>query len=191
MKDRPHIIRMVADRARSLYYTQNRPREALPSPRIVGDEIGVQFDDGRFIPYADLGFNHDVGFYRLSEVDGLPNEAEPFAAAGKLINQGHVLVTTGVAERLSNPQIRGLIDRHTSGDYGSFGEFFDIDVPQEALGAEGAAGASRAVQNKVSTLSGLDAVISEYEVDGSRIWVMTEAGDNRTTVLLFAGPVLE
>ncbi|MEZ4518368.1 MAG: hypothetical protein R3C44_16620 [Chloroflexota bacterium] len=41
------------------------------------------FNDGAFIPYADLGFHHDLGFYRLSEVHGLPNEAAPFAATGK------------------------------------------------------------------------------------------------------------
>lgn len=188
---KPHIIRMVADRARKLYYTQNKPRQVLPSPRIVDDEIGVLFDDGRFIPYADLGFHHDIGFFRLSEEFLLPNEAEPFAAYGKLLHQGQVVVTTGVTERLSNQQIRTLLDRHTSGDYGTFGEFFDIDVPEQALLEESATTQPRGVQNKINTMTGLEAVISEYEVDGSRVWVMTEAGDNRTTILLFAGPVLD
>ncbi len=191
MTNKPHIIRMVADRACKLYYGQNKPRATLPSPRILEDEIGVRFADGRFIPYADLGFHRDRGFYRLSETFDVPNESAPFAAGGKLLHAGQVIVTTGVSARLSPGTIRALVDRHTAGDYGSHGDFYDIDVTDDLLRLERLDGVARGVANKVNTLTGLNAVHSEYVVDGQRIWVVTEAGDNRTTVLMYAGPVPE
>ena len=46
----------------------------------------------------------------------------------------------------------------------------------------------RGLANKAHTLSGLDAIVSAYTVRGHRIWVITEAGDNRATLLLLAGP---
>lgn len=40
-------------------------------------ERGVRFlDEGEFIPWHDLGFNSTYGFYRLSALPGVENEAE-------------------------------------------------------------------------------------------------------------------
>lgn len=189
MNQKPHIVRMIADRARDLYFTQRHLPVDIPRPRYEGDEIGVQFTDGRFIPYADLGFHHDLGFYRLSEVDGLPNEAAPYAATGKIVNAGHIVVTTGAADRLSPEEIRELVIRHTTGDFGRHGDFYAIDVTNEELRLGSAQAATIGVLNKVATLSGLGPIISEYIVRTDRIWLITENGDNRSTVLIFAGPV--
>lgn len=188
MNPKPHIVRMVADRACQLYFTQNRLPVDLPRPRVLDNEIGVLFADGRFIPYADLGFHHDLGFYSLSETPGFANEAAPYAALGQLLQTGQVVVTTGVSGRLSGDEIRHLLWRHTSGDYGEHGEFYSIDITDEMLSDLAARPNSIGISNKVNTLTGMNSVISEYVVEDARIWIVTEAGDNRSTVLLFAGP---
>ena len=191
MNQKPHIVRMVADRARELYYTQQRLPVDIPRPRFIDDEIGVLFNDGRFIPYGDLGFHHDLGFYRLSDREGLPNEAAPFAATGKIVNAGSVVVTTGVSDRLSADEIRDLITRHTTGDFGQHGDFYEIDITDEELRRGSPQAATIGVLNKIGALSGLGAIISEYHLNGFRFWVVTESGDNRSTVLLFAGLISE
>lgn len=187
MNAKPHIVRMVADRARELYYTQRRLPVDIPRPRLLDDEIGVLFADGAFIPYADLGFHHDLGFYRLSEIDHVPNEAAPFAATGKIVNGGNIIVTTGVSERLAADEIRDLVTRHTSGDFGQHGDFYAIDVTDDELRRGSPQATTIGVLNKIGALSGLGAIISEYHVRGYRIWVITENGDNRSTILVFAG----
>ena len=191
MNQKPHIIRMVADRAAELYYTQARLPIDIPRPQFEGEEIGVLFGDGLFIPYADLGFHHDLGFYRLSEVQGLANEAAPFAATGKIVNAGHIVVTTGVTDRLAPEEIRDLVRRHTTGDFGQHGDFYEIDITNEELRRGSPQATTIGVLNKIGTLSGLGSIISEYAVSGFRIWVITESGDNRSTVLVFAGLVVE
>lgn len=189
MAEKPHIIRLVADEVRQQYYHRKRERMELPRPRIVEDEIGVEFD-GQFIPYADLGYHGDVGFFRLSETAGVPNEAMPFAATGRLIDFGQVLVTTGVTQRLTNEEIRGLLERHATGDYGEYGEFYELDVTDEML-IDAVHPPAPGPANKVNTLTGLDAIASAYTVREHRVWVITEAGEHRTTVFLFAGPAQE
>ncbi len=187
MTEKLHIVRLVADTARHLYFCRQRDRHTVPRPRVNGQEIGVEFEDGDFIPYADLGYSQDVGFFRLSETDGVVNEAAPFAAAGKLIDLGQVVVTTGAARRLSNEEIADLLQRHASGDYGELGEFFLLDVDDRMLIDEEARMPRTGAASKVSTLTGMDAVVSAYAVREHRIWVITEAGESRTTLLLFAG----
>ena len=163
----------------------------IPRPRLMDDEIGVLFGDGQFIPYADLGFHHDLGFYRLSDVEGLPNEAAPFAATGKLVNAGQIVVTTGVTDRLTADEIRDLVTRHTTGDFGQHGDFYEIDLTDDELRRGSPQATTIGVLNKIGALSGLGSIISEYPVRGYRIWVITESGDNRSTVLVFAGLISE
>ncbi|MCA9865565.1 MAG: hypothetical protein KC410_03675 [Anaerolineales bacterium] len=188
MSDKPHIVRVVADEARRMYFRRRREREALPRPRIRHQEIGVEFVDQEFIPYADLGYNSDIGFFRLSQTFDVPNEAAPFAAAGRLIDPGGIVVTTGASHRLTNDEIGGLLERHVAGDYGEFGQFYNLDVDDAMLTAESLEPADRGTANKVHTLTGLDTIVSAYTVREHCIWVITEAGENRTTLLLFAGP---
>ena len=189
MSDKPHIVRVVADEARKMYFRRRRGREALPRPRIRQEEIGVEFVDQEFIPYADLGYNGDIGFFRLSKTFDVLNEAAPYAAVGRLIDPGGIVVTTGASHRLTNDEMRDLLDRHVAGDYGEFGEFYNLDVDDTMLTAESLGLSDRGVANKVYTLTGLDAIVSAYTVREHRIWVITEAGENRTTLLLFAGLV--
>jgi hypothetical protein len=188
MMEKPHIVRVVADEARKLFFGRNRDLNTIPRPRVQADEIGVTFDSGEFIPYADLGYSSDIGFFRLSETNGVDNEAAPFAASGHLIDLGQIVISTGAARRLNNDDIRELLERHASGDYGEYGEFYDLDVDDSVLGAEPAPSPDRGLTNKVNTLSGLDAIVSAYTIRAHRFWVITEAGDNRTTLLLYAGP---
>lgn len=187
MSERPHIIRLVADEARRQYYHCRRPRAELPRPRIYQDEIGVEFEDGCFIPYADLGYNGDVGFFRLSAAGGATSEAAPYAAAGRLIDCGQIVVTTGISQRLNADEIRALIERHASGDFGVHGEFYELDVSDEMLDAERPRPLAPGLANKVNTLTGLAPIFSTYTVRGHAVWVITEAGDRRTTTILYAG----
>lgn len=188
MTDKPHIVRIVADEARYQYFCRQRALVDLPRPRILRDEIGVEFGDGQFIPYADLGYSGNIGFFRLSEADeGVDNRAAPYAAAGCLIDCGQIIVTTGVSVRLTTEEIRQLIERHASGDYGEYGEFYDLDVDDALLSGDRYGCPAPGLLNKVNTLTGMDAIISAYTVRENRIWVITETGQNRSTVILLAG----
>lgn len=188
MSEKPHIVRVVADEVRQLYFRRQRDRHDVPRPRILGDEIGVEFTDGGFIPYADLGYSRDIGFFRLSETDDVANDAAPYAAGGRLIDVGQIVITSGASSRLTNDEIRGLLERHSAGDYGEHGEFFDLDVSDDMLRDDLMWLPDPGLANKVNTLTGLDAIVSAYTVGEHRVWVITEAGEPRTTILLYAGP---
>jgi hypothetical protein len=187
MSEKPHIVRIVADEARRQYYRCHRSRAELPKPRICENEIGVEFDDGRFIPYADLGYHDEVGFFRLSEATERSSQAAPFAAVGRLIDCGQIVVTTGMAQRLTHEEIRDVLERHSGGDFGVYGEFYDLDVDDAMLLDEAGQPLSPGLANKVNTLTGLNPIVSAYTVREHAVWVITEAGEKRTTILLYAG----
>jgi hypothetical protein len=184
MVNKPPIIRLVADKACELYYAAALRGADLPQPRVLSDEIGVVFGGDLFIPYADLGYNDELGFFQLSASPEIDNQAAPYAAGGTLISPGKITVTPGVALRLSAEEIRTLLDRHVSGDFGEFGRFYEIDITDEMLreGVSVVGGMS-----KVNALTGLDCVISEYVVRDGRIWVITEPGPQRSTIFVLAG----
>lgn len=187
MAEKPHIVRLVAAEARRQFY-QPRTTPAAPlRPRVLDDEIGVELDDGRFVPYADLGYHSDIGFFCLSETDGVVNEAAPYAASGRLIDCGQVLVATGVSQRLTQPEIISLIERHASGDFGQHGDFYDLDVTDAMLCDGPPQPYAPGHFNKANTLTGLAPIVSSYAVRDHTIWVITEAGEKRTTLLVFAG----
>lgn len=188
MNEKPHIVRVVAGEARKLFFGRNRDFDAIPRPQVREDEIGVIFDDGEFIPYSDLGYSGDIGFFRLSETDGVANEAAPYASGGRLIDLGQIIISTGASCRLSHDEICDLLERHAAGDYGEYGEFYELDVDDALLAGDLAWVPDRGLANKAHTLSGLDAIVSAYIVREHRIWIITEAGDHQTTSLLFAGP---
>lgn len=187
MTSKPHIVRIVADEARRQYFWRRRDRAELPHPRIRENEIGVEFDDGQFIPYADLGYSGDIGFFRLSETTDVDNDAAPYAAGGRLIDCGQIIVTTGVSIHLTTDEIRALIDRHASGDYGEHGEFYDLDVSDDLFCGDPLDIPAPGAINKVNTMTGMDAIVSAYTVRQNRIWVITETGENRSTVMVLAG----
>jgi hypothetical protein len=189
MSTKPHIVRLVADEVSRVFYHHGSIPHASVRPRILGEEIGVEFESGDFIPYADLGYSCDIGFFRLSGDYDETNDALPYAAAGQLINFGQVLISTSVSQRLSNEDIQDLLQRHASGDYGEYGEFYDLDITDDMLLSTDFSSLWTAPRNKVSTLTGLEAITSEYIVNTHRIRVITEAGEDRTTVFLFAGTI--
>jgi hypothetical protein len=174
-----------------LFFSRRRNRAAVPQPRILDDEIGVEFEDGEFIPYADLGYSSETGYFRLSETEGVRNEAAPYAAEGRMIDWGQVIVSTGAARRLSNDVIKELLERHAAGDYGEYGEFFDLDVDDDMLLSDAGHIPDPGLANKVNTLTGIEPIMSLYTVDDNRYMVITEAGEKRSTMLLFAGPARE
>jgi hypothetical protein len=186
MTEKPHIVRLVADEARRNFYDSNNWTKDWPRPRLLKNEIGVEFQ-GEFIPYADLGYNDDIGFFRLSERENEPNDAAPYASSGSMIDCGQIIVTTGASLRLSSSEIRELLLRHARGDYGEFGEYYDLDVDDDLLAGNSTDSPGTGVLNKVNTLTGLSTVFSAYTVKGQRILVVTEAGEKRSTVLFFAG----
>ncbi len=187
MAEKPHIVRLVADQVRRQYYRNHSTRAELPQPRIHGDEIGIELQNGRFIPYADLGYHDEVGFFSLSETADVTNQADPYAAAGRLIDCGQIVVTTGVSLRLTANDIRALIERHAAGDFGENGEFYDLDISDDMLTAPSAQPLPMGVVNKINTLTGLDPICSAYAVGEHAVWVITEAGEPRTTLVLYAG----
>lgn len=187
MSEKPHIVRIVADEARRQFYRRHHSRAELPKPRICDDEIGVEFGDGQFIPYADLGFHDEVGFFRLSEATELQSQAAPFAASGRLIDCGQIVVSVGVSQRLMADEIRDVLARHSSGDFGGYGHFYDLDVDDGMLLDDAAQPLPLGLVNKVNTLTGLNPIISAYTVREHAVWVITEAGEKRTTLLLYAG----
>lgn len=181
---KPHIVRLIADKASELYYSAARRGDDLPQPRVISNEIGVVFGGDVFIPYSDLGFNENLGFYRLSGSPEVNNQSAPYAAGGSLINPGKIIVTPGVSRRLNNEDIRSLLARHTAGDFGEFGRFYEIDVTDEML-LEGVLAPGG--MSKVNALTGLDCVMSEYVINDSRIWLITEPGQHRSTLFVLAG----
>ncbi len=191
MSGRPHIVRLVAEAARQQYYYPRHSPAASLRPRVLDDEIGVELDDGQFVPYADLGYHSDIGFFRLSETTEVPNEAAPYASSGRLIDPGQIIVTTGVSQRLAQNEIAVLLERHAGGDYGDFGEFYDLEVTDEMLIEGPPQPLAPDPFNKVNTLTGLAPIVSAYAMREHAIWVITEAGEKRTTVLLYAGLVQE
>ena len=186
MTEKSHIVRLVADEARRKVYRNDSWSKDWPKPRILEDEIGVEINC-EFIPYADLGYNHDVGFFRLSGLEDEPNDAAPYASVGHMIDCGQIVVTTGASARLSNAEIRDLLMRHGQGDFGEFGDYFDLDVDDDMLTGKSAGAPEMGVLNKANTLTGLSTIFSAYTVRENRILVVTEAGEKRSTVVLFAG----
>ena len=187
MTTKPHIVCVVAGEARRRLFRYQQPTR-LPRPRVRDEEIGVEFEDGRFIPYADLGYHGDIGFFRLSESKGGPNETAPYAAAGRPTDCGPVIVPPGTAHRPTADEIGHLLTRHAAGDFGLYGEFYDLDVTDEML-RDPDPRLAPGLLNKVNTLAGLNPVASAYDVREHLVWVITEAGEKPTTVLLFAGPI--
>lgn len=187
MDQKPHIVYKVAEENRRLFFDRLTTPGAYVRPRVLGDEIGVEFHNGEFIPYADLGYSYDIGFFRISETQEVANDALPYAASGQLIEFGQVILTSSVARLLSPDLVNELLRRHVSGDYGEFGEFYDLEITDEMLlngPADAFLGGSL---NKVSTLTGMEAVTSEYVVGRHRVRIVTEAGEDRSTIFLLAG----
>ena len=104
-----------------------------------------------------------------------------------MIDCGQIVVTTGASARLSNAEIRDLLMRHGQGDFGEFGDYFDLDVDDDMLTGKSAGAPEMGVLNKANTLTGLSTIFSAYTVRENRILVVTEAGEKRSTVVLFAG----
>lgn len=191
MNQKPHIVYKVAEENRRLFYDQLTTPGAFIRPRMYGEEIGVEFQSGEFIPYADLGYSYDIGFFRISETEDVENDALPFAASGQLIDCGQVILTPNVAPLLSNETINELLKRHVSGDFGDLGEFYDLDVTDEMLLEGTSTRRPGGVPNKVSILTGMEAVVSEYTVGRHRVRVITEAGESRSTIFLLAGVIAD
>lgn len=189
MAKKAHIVRKVAEEVRRLQYDRLTTPGAYVRPRIMDDEIGVEFHSGAFIPYADLGYSFDIGFFRLSETRDVENDTLPYAASGQLLDYGQVILTPSVSHLLSNDQVCELLKRHGSGDFGVFGEFYDLEVTDEMLRDGPPLMASLGPVNKVNTLTGMEAVTSEYVVGSFRIRVITEAGESRSTIFLLAGTI--
>ena len=76
---------------------------------------------------------------------------------------GTVVATIGAMDVATSPQIAALLRRHLSGDWGDVCE-------QDAKANEWA-------------LRHGARILSSYDVDGNKLWVITEASRESTTVL--------
>ncbi len=83
-----------------------------------------------------------------------------------LLPLGHVYATPGALALLAEAGIAAteLLSRHASGDWG--------DIPAED-----------AAENRRSIEQGFR-VMSSYDIDGQRVWLITEADRRSTTLLL-------
>jgi hypothetical protein len=83
-----------------------------------------------------------------------------------LLPLGRICATPGALALLAEAGVAPaeLLSRHASGDWG--------DIPAED-----------AAENRLSLEQGFR-VMSSYEIDGQRVWVITEADRSSTTLLL-------
>lgn len=80
------------------------------------------------------------------------------------VDLGLVVATPGVLATVDGATITGLLARHQTGDWGD-------------LGAEDKRANDRALARD-------ERVFSAYDVDGARVWIITEADRSSTCVLL-------
>ncbi|MEZ4518367.1 MAG: hypothetical protein R3C44_16615 [Chloroflexota bacterium] len=97
------------------------------------------------------------------------------------------MATTGVTAWLAGRD-QDLVTRHTAGDFGQHGDFYEIDVTDEELQLGSRQATTIGVLNKIGALSGLGSIISEYVVRDYRIWVITESGDNLRSLQFWSLP---
>ncbi len=76
---------------------------------------------------------------------------------------GSIVATLGALEVASHQQIAGIIARHLAGDWGE-------------VGKEDAAANERALKHG-------ERLLSSYDVNGEKLWVITESSREATTVL--------
>lgn len=76
---------------------------------------------------------------------------------------GTVVVTMGALQVATQDQLRQLLDRHVRGDWG-------------VVGTEDAAENEKAVRDG-------ERVLSAYDVNGERLWVLTTADRSETCVM--------
>jgi len=78
---------------------------------------------------------------------------------------GKLVATPGALEAApSREALFGLVQRHASGDWG------DLDAHDKA-------------ENELSLREGFR-ILSAYELEGTRYWIITEADRSATTILL-------
>ncbi len=122
--------------------------------------------------------------------DGTFKELEYNYPENPLFPLGLKVVTPGVRKLLTNKEIKPLLERHVTGDWGKLGTCQKVELTP----AEREAGYSKALVltsdvaklNKLCTLGGGGRVMSEYIVKQKEVWILTDiAGDSvKTTILL-------
>ncbi len=152
--------------------------------RIFNDVIGVLFlEKNEFIPYYDLAYNQQTGFYRLSSFPDASNESLPFNTPNvPIIDLGRLVTTPEVQDSIPLLMLNKIVQRHQYGDWGKLKKFQHIQLTDDILVQGSLATSDETQLNKVATLTGLGRIRSCYYIEGNQYWIITEAG--LTTVLL-------
>jgi hypothetical protein len=189
---REHIVKLVADTASRLYFREGLRGAEVPGPRLIDGELGVLFEGTEFIPYNDLGYNRELGFFRLSSFSEYPeyaNEALPFSADGVILSLGAIVMTSGVEYDLENAGLSAehlypILGRYSRGDFGRPGSWRDTQVTDQELQGGAYVTADDDRLNLINTLSGINRIMAIYDIEPIGIlWIITEADRSVTTIL--------
>jgi hypothetical protein len=142
-------------------------------PEPEGARLTIKSQPHEFGSYLEVavvfdGNNEAAAAYAAKCDENAPKtwaEAEMAADQPQKIKfqPGSVVATIGAVEIATNEQIRGLLARHLSGDWG------DVD-------AEDARANDDALKHGMR-------ILSSYRVGNSKLWLITEADRSSTTVL--------
>lgn len=102
-----------------------------------------------------------------------------------LFQLGQVVITPGAEELLEkygkDPLV--YVERHHQGDFGLHGNFYGTKLSEEEAREGPLVTSEDAKLNKYGVMH-RDRILSAYEVGGERLWVITDAGHQVTTLLL-------
>ena len=183
-----HIVKMIGDFGSGLYFKEGRRGKDIPAPRLIKGELGVLFEGEDFIPYGDLGFNSELGFYKLSSFPEYKNEALLFAEEGPILSLGQIVIPRGIEDRIKKegleiPYLKEFITRYALGYWGSSGYWRDTEVTDKELRGGALETAEDNKLNFINTLSGINRIIASYITKLGKIWIITEADRSVTTIL--------
>ena len=184
-----HIVKMIGDFCTEVNYGLGSINGIEPNIRIIEGALGVYFEGAEFIPYSDLGYNSELGFYQISAFPEFENESLPYSAEGVILSLGEVVMTRGIEAALRRAGLDrdfviGLIERHSRGDWGDLGNWRDIRVTDRELELGDMATAEGSKLSLIGALTGINRIISSYTTEElGQVWIITESDRSATTIL--------
>lgn len=187
-EEKIHIVKMVADFCTAIYWREEN-YGISPVIRKINGELGVDFEGADFIPYSDLGYNSELGFYQISAFPEFENETLPYSAEGQIITLKEVVMTRGIEAALRRaglefPYIAQLVARYSRGDWGDTGNWREIEVTDKEIQSGAMATAEGGKLNLIGALTGINRILASYTTEElGRVWIITESDRSVTTIL--------
>lgn len=184
-----HIVKMIGDFCTEVNYGLGSINGIEPNIRIIEGALGVNFEGADFIPYSDLGYNSELGFYQISAFPGFENESLPYSAEGVILSLGEVVMTRGIEAALRRAGLDrdfviGLIERYSRGDWGDLGNWREIEVTDKELQLGAMVTAEGAKLNLIGALTGINRLLASYTTEElGKVWIITESDRSATTIL--------